>query len=120
MADYCSVIDTLALARRKHPGQQNNLDALCRRYRVDHSNRELHGALLDAELLAQVYLLMTGGQVELFASQRESEGFSENTQSVQIQRLTQDRPPLAVIHANSEELKAHQAFLEVLKVQETW
>ena len=61
----CKIIDTLALARQKHPGQKNNLDALCKRYGVDNSQRDLHGALLDAEILADVYLLMTGGQVNL-------------------------------------------------------
>ena len=64
-ADHCGVVDTLAIARAKHPGQKNNLDALCKRYGVDNSNRDLHGALLDAEILADVYLLMTGGQTAL-------------------------------------------------------
>ena len=66
LADHCSVTDSLELARNKHPGQRNSLDALCRRYEVDNSARELHGALLDAEILADVYLLMTGGQTMLF------------------------------------------------------
>jgi DNA polymerase-3 subunit epsilon len=65
MDKYCTVIDSLSLARDKHPGQKNNLDALCKRYMVDNSQRELHGALLDAEILADVYLLMTGGQTDL-------------------------------------------------------
>ena len=65
ITDLCSVVDTLALARNKHPGQRNNLDALCKRYAVDNSQRDLHGALLDAEILADVYLVMTGGQVNL-------------------------------------------------------
>ena len=65
VGDYCKVLDTLALARRLHPGQRNSLDALCRRYDIDNSQRELHGALLDAEILADVYLGMTGGQVSL-------------------------------------------------------
>lgn len=63
--DYCTVFDTLQLARELHPGQRNSLDALCRRYAVDNAHRELHGALLDAELLAEVYLAMTGGQVTM-------------------------------------------------------
>ncbi len=63
--DSCEVLDTLVMARHKHPGQKNNLDALCRRYQVDNSQRQLHGALLDAEILADVYLLMTGGQISL-------------------------------------------------------
>ena len=65
MTDYCVVTDTLVMARRKHPGQRNSLDALCKRYAVDNSQRELHGALLDAEILADVYLLMSGGQTDL-------------------------------------------------------
>lgn len=72
VADYCGVCDTLQLAREKHPGQRNSLDALCKRYEVDNSNRQLHGALLDAELLAFVYLAMTGGQGVLFADDTES------------------------------------------------
>ena len=66
------MIDTLALARQKHPGQKNNLDALCKRYGVDNSQRDLHGALLDAEILADVYLLMTGGQVNLNISDQSA------------------------------------------------
>src|SRR5690606_5708740 len=65
MSDYCLVSDTLQMARRKHPGQRNSLDALCKRYDVDNSQRELHGALLDAEILADVYLAMSGGQTDL-------------------------------------------------------
>lgn len=65
IADLAQIVDTLTLARELHPGQRNSLDALCRRYEVDNSNRTLHGALLDSELLAEVYLLMTGGQVAL-------------------------------------------------------
>lgn len=65
VSDYCSVLDTLMMARERHPGQRNSLDALCKRYGVDNSNRELHGALLDSEILADVYLAMTGGQTNL-------------------------------------------------------
>ncbi len=65
--DCCQILDTLIMARKKHPGQKNSLDALCKRYKVDNSHRTLHGALLDADLLADLYLVMTGGQVELFA-----------------------------------------------------
>ena len=65
MSKICSVVDSLVLARSKHPGQKNNLDALCKRYAVDNAKRELHGALLDAEILADVYLMMTGGQTSL-------------------------------------------------------
>ncbi len=107
----CGVIDTLVLARRKHPGQQNNLDALCRRYHVDRSNREFHGALIDAELLAQVYLLLTGGQEQLF--QFENTATADiGSDEASIRRLAADRAALRVIHASSEELLAHIAFLE--------
>lgn len=107
--DYCDVFDTLIYARRKHPGQRNSLDALCSRYHVDNSNRELHGALLDAELLAQVYLLLTGGQGQLF----QGESGAQATQQTQnkIKRISKARAPLKVITASSEELAAHQAFL---------
>ena len=74
IADHCTVIDTLVMARRKHPGQRNSLDALCKRYGIDNSGRDLHGALLDAELLADVYLFMTGGQVTLSLSGMEEDG----------------------------------------------
>jgi len=108
----CSVIDTLKLARKKHPGQPNSLDALCRRYHVDNSNRDLHGALLDSELLAQVYLLMTGGQTTLFAAQDST---NENT-TEESHIKTQHTPgSLPIIKANETELKAHRAFLNMLR-----
>lgn len=109
--DYCSIVDTLMIARHKHPGQHNNLDALCRRYQVDNSNRQYHGALLDAELLAQVYLMMTGGQTQLF----ESTDSAESTKKIVTKKIKIDRVPLPVIHANAEELKAHENFINVLE-----
>lgn len=109
--DYCSVVDSLALARRKHPGQKNNLDALCKRYLVDNSQRDLHGALLDAEILADVYLALTGGQVALSLG---SETTGENT-SQQIVRLAADRKPLVTLAPDKDELAAHQQMLESLK-----
>lgn len=112
ISDYCSILDTLAIARQKHPGQHNNLDALCRRYHVDNSNRQYHGALLDAEFLAQIYLLMTGGQTKLF----EQKDPVIVMQLPQIRRLERDdRKSLQVIKANEEEKIAHQAFLKFLK-----
>lgn len=107
--DYCGVIDTLAMARQMHPGQKNNLDALCKRYDVDNSQRELHGALLDAEILADVYLAMTGGQVAL-GLQSESEGDS-GERSQGIRRLANDRPMTPVLRATTEEEVAHREFL---------
>ena len=90
IADRCRVTDSLAYARRKHPGQKNSLDALCRRYGVDNSARTLHGALLDAEILADVFLLMTGGQTMLFAAD-SAEGSNE-ARLEQRAELSADRP----------------------------
>jgi DNA polymerase-3 subunit epsilon len=110
----CRIIDTLALARQKHPGQKNNLNALCKRYGVDNSQRDLHGALLDAEILADVYLLMTGGQVNLnISGQQSSDGGEDNSQGG-IRRLTQDRQPLRVVTASQEEVELHQQKLEAI------
>ena len=106
----CSVLDTLALARKLHPGQKNNLDALCKRYAVDNSRRELHGALLDAEILADVYLAMTGGQVTLSL---EGTAADQATQvGSGLRRLAGDRPRLRVICADSAETAAHAARLD--------
>ena len=106
---YCGVVDTLPIARKKHPGQRNSLDALCRRYGVDNANRDLHGALLDAELLAQVYLLMTGGQTQLFQSEQNLDVDKKLTDTVR--RLPENRKPLRVIPATSDELAMQEAFL---------
>jgi len=109
----CTILDTLKLARDKHPGQKNNLDALCRRYDVDNSNRELHGALLDSEILADVYLAMTGGQVSLsLAADTETTKIGDDNKATASRR--KKRKPLNVIKATAEELKAHQAHLELL------
>ncbi len=110
LTDHCTVVDSLEIARKKHPGQRNSLDALCRRYNVDSSKRELHGALLDAEILADVYLLLTGGQVDLLLDQRDG---AEESQS-EIVRLASDRPRLPVLLPTAEELEAHEARLTVL------
>ncbi len=107
IADHAQVIDTLALAREKYPGQKNNLDALCRRLNVDNSHRDLHGALLDAQLLAEVYLAMTGGQGDLgFAS--ESAGFARTQISLGA------RPVLLVRLADAAETTLHEARLSRL------
>ena len=115
----CRIIDTLALARNKHPGQRNTLDALCRRYNVDNSHRDLHGALLDAEILADVYLRMTGGQVGLALGGAGTNEHGAITGKVNepIRRASADRKPLPVILATDEELAAHQKRLE--KIQKT-
>ena len=107
----CTVTDSLALARRKHPGQQNSLDALCRRYSVDNSARELHGALLDAEILADVYLAMTGGQMTLFG---DGEGQGGEAEEEVLAWLPAERPALPVVLASARELTAHEAYLDGL------
>ena len=105
LADVCTVVDTLVMARHMHPGQKNNLDALCKRYGVDNSQRDLHGALLDAEILGDVYLLMTGGQVDLVLGGKNSQGASNGLD--EIRRLPSERPALRVIGASEEELNLH-------------
>lgn len=108
MAEYCGVLDTLAMARKKHPGQKNNLDALCKRYEVDNSQRELHGALKDAEILADVYLLMTGGQSSLSLGYEQG---SENRQEGLDVRLAPRTKLLKRITATDEELAMHRKCL---------
>ena len=112
----CSIIDTLQMARGKHPGQRNNLDALCQRYGVDNSQRDLHGALLDAEILADVYLAMTGGQTMFqLGSGDAGDSTQQGAASQGLQRLAGDRQPLPVIRASDDELAAHQRSLEVIE-----
>lgn len=109
----CRVLDTLRLARQRHPGQKNSLDALCKRYEVDNTQRKLHGALLDAQILADVYLAMTREQVVL--------GFSSDQETAQHHQMTergasQARPrlPLRVVKASDIENAAHQEYLDLL------
>ncbi|MCR9191086.1 MAG: DNA polymerase III subunit epsilon [Gammaproteobacteria bacterium] len=109
--DKCTVIDTLMLARKKHPGQRNSLDALCKRYDIDNTQRQLHGALLDAQILAQVYLAMTGGQTDLFGE--ADLDIPETQAATLVQEDLQSQSP--VYYANAEEIKRHQAFMEDLK-----
>lgn len=112
IADICTVTDSLLLARKKHPGQKNNLDALCRRYGIDNSHRELHGALLDSEILADVYLMLTGGQTSLILA-HEGDG-GEDGAVGGIRRLEGDHWELSVPRADVDEMKAHEAFLALL------
>jgi DNA polymerase-3 subunit epsilon len=108
-SNLCSVLDTLALARRMHPGQRNGLDALCKRYAVDNSHRDLHGALLDAELLLDVYLAMTGGQGALtLGEERADLGIGA------IVRATRPAGLLVVRRASETESAAHARMLEVI------
>jgi DNA polymerase-3 subunit epsilon len=110
---YCRIIDTLPLARQLHVGQRNSLDALCKRYGIDNSQRELHGALLDAHLLARVYLAMTGGQATFFgATETEEKSTQEQTQT----EVTANMPVrhLTVQMATADELALHDAQLQTI------
>lgn len=112
LTSQCSVLDTLVLAKEIHPGQRNSLDALCKRYEIDNSNRTLHGALLDSELLAEVYLRMTGGQSAL-SFQEEVEGqVSENIVNITINKVNHKSK---VVLANAIELAAHDEFMAKIK-----
>lgn len=113
VADYATHLDTLILARELHPGQRVSLDALCRRYEVDNSGRELHGALLDAQLLAEVYLAMTGGQVDLALEMAASDEESAGVATLQGLDLSQ----LVIRKASPAELEAHNERLEEIRAQ---
>ncbi len=111
LEDHCGVLDTLRLARQKHPGQRNTLDALCKRYGVDNQQRTLHGALLDAEILADVYLFMTGGQTMLSLGAQSNEQGSTSTRTVKtdFSGLTLPESDLT-----SEELESHREYMNRL------
>ena len=111
VADICQVLDTLALARRMHPGQRNGLDALCKRYDVDNSHREFHGALLDARILLDVYLAMTGGQSALILG---DETAANTTATVKQRRATRPAGALKVVRASQLELELHERSLATL------
>ena len=103
-----AILDTLGMAKRLHPGQKNNLDALCKRYGINNDHRELHGALLDAEILADVYLSMTGGQTSLSLGSGSEDG---GQAAIAIRRLKAERKPLKIVHASEDELAAHRKCL---------
>lgn len=113
---HCTILDTLMMARARHPGQRNSLDALCKRYGIDNSGRELHGALLDSELLADVYLSMTGGQTTLSLAGEGADGDEDGQASVgsEIRRLPANRQPGRIVRATHDELEAHLARLEAV------
>ncbi len=117
LTDYCTIFDTLTYARKKHPGQKNSLDALCKRYDIDNSHRDLHGALLDAEILAIVYLAMTGGQSSLFGQDEQPTTMQRATSEQHVVKKTvaAEIIDLTVLPANEEELQAHQLRLEALQ-----
>jgi DNA polymerase-3 subunit epsilon len=114
LTSLCAIVDTLVMARAKHPGQRNNLDALCQRYMVDNSQRDLHGALLDAEILADVYLAMTGGQTTFRLSGEEGDHDGGRGGVEQIRRLPAARKPLPVVRASAAENAAHEALLDTI------
>jgi DNA polymerase-3 subunit epsilon len=112
ITEYCQVLDTLAFARKKHPGQRNSLDALCKRYGIENGHRTLHGALLDAEILADVYLAMTGGQTTLSLELEGNDLGSAALESLMRSLTSADaRPKLSVIMASEKEKEAHEACL---------
>ncbi|MCX6011871.1 MAG: DNA polymerase III subunit epsilon [Chloroflexi bacterium] len=109
---YVTIFDTLPLARKMFPGQRNSLDALCKRYKIDLGARKLHGALLDAQLLAEVYLLMTSGQSSLFTDNELM--LLDMPSKTKAQKINKNRAPLPIIYANSTEIAAHEAFLATI------
>jgi len=109
---HCTVTDTLVLARKMHPGQRNSLDALCKRYDIDNAQRTLHGALLDAEILADVYLAMTGGQSSLLLGAEHD--LAESSRSADVKKIDVNRESLRIIRASKEEQLAHQQRLDAL------
>lgn len=113
LSSRCTVLDTLTMARQKHPGQKNSLDALCKRYNIDNGHRQLHGALLDAEILSEVYLAMTGGQTSLTLSLGQETVVTQEEE--QVVQTTKQRVPLTLLNASAEELAAHQAYLETMQ-----
>ena len=115
VTDYCTVLDTLKMARKLHPGQRNSLDALCKRYSVDNRHRQLHGALLDAQILAQVYLAMTGGQKVLAFNAEDKTDQTQQAGSNDIKRINREGLNLIVQKASNEELTAHQAYMKMLQ-----
>ena len=113
IADHAMVLDTLALARKLHPGQRNSLDALCKRYSVDATKRDVHGALIDSELLAMVYLAMTGGQTAMSLDADAADMarvFEESANQTRDDDLN-----LVVISANKDEITAHEAVLDKMQ-----
>ncbi|MCP4877631.1 MAG: DNA polymerase III subunit epsilon [Gammaproteobacteria bacterium] len=114
LAEACSILDTLLLARQKHPGQKNNLDALCKRYGIDNSHRSLHGALLDARILADVYLVMTGGQTSLGLDSEQ--GNDNSSEQLEVQRIDPGQPlPLWQLDELSQQ--ANCEYIEFLATQ---
>jgi DNA polymerase-3 subunit epsilon len=115
ISEYCTVIDTLVMARDLFPGQRNSLDALCKRYEINNSHRTLHGALLDSEILGDVYLAMTGGQVSLLLGSKEDNKAATGQAAGSIRRMTADMSALPVLRADEAELAAHAERLAAIE-----
>jgi DNA polymerase-3 subunit epsilon len=115
IGELCQVTDTLVMARKTHPGQRNSLDALCKRYGIDNSHRDLHGALLDAEILADVYLAMTGGQVSLSLEPGGEGAYRGGGEGAGIRRLSAGRAPLPVLRASADEEMRHAERLAAIE-----
>lgn len=112
IVDYCEVIDTLLMARELHPGQRNSLDALCQRYFISNEHRTLHGALLDSEILAEVYLAMTGGQLNLLGEQDLAEKTDQTVAQARV--FDPDRALTKIIPASAEEIAEHDKWMQLL------
>ena len=111
LVDLCSIQDSLVIAREMHPGKRNSLDALCTRYDVDTSSREVHGALIDAKLLANVYLLMTGGQVGFFGDQQSSNDHQEN----EVTYFDYSKRNVINVNASKNDLSNHKKYIKKLE-----
>ena len=114
LEEHCTILDTLVMAREKYPGQRNSLDALCKRVDVNNQHRELHGALLDSQILADVYLAMTGGQKSLSLGNDEDSDH-QGEQYSEVKRLNNNRPALKVIRATESEVLEHQQRLAAIQ-----
>jgi DNA polymerase-3 subunit epsilon len=112
---YCRIVDTLLLARQMHVGQRNSLDALCKRYGIDNSQRELHGALLDAHLLARVYLAMTGGQATLFGDTETAEIATQEQGAIDLTAVITEARNLYVLKASNAEVASHDEHLQKMQ-----
>ncbi|MDA3868698.1 MAG: DNA polymerase III subunit epsilon [Gammaproteobacteria bacterium] len=118
ISTYCNVIDTLVMARKMRPGQKNNLNALCKHFDVNNTQRELHGALLDAEILSEVYLRMTGGQVHLLLDSEQEA--SDAGEVIEQRSLSKNREGLSVVRATQAELEAHEEIVDNLGEAGLW
>ncbi|MDH5518048.1 MAG: DNA polymerase III subunit epsilon [Gammaproteobacteria bacterium] len=120
--DHATVLDSLLMARKMHPGQKNNLDALCKRYDVNNDKRELHGALLDSEILADVYLAMTGGQSNLLldSAGADNENTDNSDELIAVKGIETIADQLKLVRASTEETAAHEHYLSNMGEISLW